>query len=116
MALVDVDVLAERDPALERAVLDLHLLVDAARASRGRAPLAGDRRASRSATVDVERCRVDAGELDDDRERRRVVGAVAVDLRPEAGRRPEKRGTCQRSAKSSSISLWSRSMSRRRIA
>ena len=37
----------------------------------------------------------------------RVVGVEAVDVRPEAAAQPAKRGTCQRSAKSSSISSWS---------
>src|SRR4051812_12427949 len=76
-----VDVLREAHLPLEGAVLDLHLLIDAPRDRRPRAlspdrehPLAGD---------DLHRPRVDAGELDHDGERVRLVGVEAVDVRPE---------------------------------
>lgn len=77
-----VDVLGEAHPAAERAEVDLHLLVDAlgyvqtlALTCDDQHPFGGD---------DVEGRRVDARQLDDDRERVRLVGVEAVDVRAEA--------------------------------
>ena len=79
----DVDVVGERDLALEGAVVELHLLVVAA----GRAwpaALAARRRARRGEATISKSSAVDARELDDDRQLGGLVGAVAVDLRAEA--------------------------------
>ena len=111
-APLGVDVLGERDPALERAVLDLHLPVGTRPRPRGRRA----RRAIdtvRSETTISTLLRVDAGELDDDRDSVGALGAEAVHVRPEAVAPPANPGTCQRSAKSSSSSSWIRSTSRR---
>src|SRR5205823_4688430 len=80
-----VDLHGQRDPALERAVVDLQLLDDAA--PRGRtAPPAPDPQLLLD-RVDVNLVRIDAGELDDDRQLVRLAREEAVDLRPEAAPR-----------------------------
>ena len=98
--------------ALERPVVDLGLLVDLARDARP-APLARDRQRAlarpRSRSIRGRRRRA--------RRRRRAPAGPSVRKQSTAGRkpraRPVKRGTCHRSAKSSSISPCRRSMSRR---
>ena len=80
--LLGVDVLGEPDEPPERAVLDLHLLVDAAVDLRPRAVAADHERPL--ADDDADALRVDAGKLDHDRELVRVVGVVAVDVGAEA--------------------------------
>src|SRR5215831_342617 len=76
-----VDGLGERDPPLEGAVLELHLLVAAAQL-RPAALACDDQHAV--GRDDLDRARVDARELDQDVERRRVFAANAVDIGPEA--------------------------------
>lgn len=77
-----VDVLFQRDPALEAAVLDLRLLVDLSRYARA-CTIAGDRQ---RALLDreLERIAIDAGDLDDDDELGRVLRDEAVDRGPES--------------------------------
>ena len=77
-----VDVLDEPHLPLERAVLDLHLLVGASRRLRPLA-LAGDHEQPLAADDDAHGARVDARQLDDDRQRVRLFGVEAVDVRPE---------------------------------
>src|SRR4029079_9915592 len=82
-----VDVLGERHAALERAVLDLHLPVrDAAPVRRPRADAAERDRALRD--LDRDLLGLDAGEVDEDRHRRRVVRTDAVDPRTQAPPEP----------------------------
>src|SRR5207247_6493254 len=76
------DVLAQHELAPERAVVELHLLVDAAVAGRP-PPLAGDEQGLRGRD-DLHLARVHPWELDEDGDLRRLPGAVAVDLRPES--------------------------------
>ncbi len=83
---LDLDVLGQPDLALEGAVLDLHLLVDATVRAVA-APLAGNEQRP-LACDDGERLRVDAGQLDHDDELVRLVGVVAVDVRPETPAEP----------------------------
>ncbi len=73
---------SEHDLPGEAAVVDLHLLVDAVGAARPAALAGDDQRALVGEDLDLGR--VDARELDDDVERGGLLGAVAVDLRPEA--------------------------------
>ena len=80
-----VDVLRESHLALERAVLDLHLLVDPALRLRA-FPLARDDEHA-FAHDDGDALGVDAGKLDDHRQLVRIVGVVAVDVRAEAAAR-----------------------------
>ena len=79
---VGVDVLPELDAPLERAVLDLHLLVPRSGSiGRSRTPeTVNDRPATRT-SMDVG---IGAGQLEHDVECGRVVGAEAVALRPVA--------------------------------
>src|SRR5439155_8773511 len=77
-----VDLAAEVEPPLERAVLDLHRLVARAR-DRRTLPDAGDQERS-AGRDDLDPFGLDAGQLDDDVQRGRVVRRVAVALRPEA--------------------------------
>jgi hypothetical protein len=79
-----VDCVRERDSALERAVLDLHVndpLVPAAATDA-----ADDECVARGRDFDV--LGVDSGELDDDGEGGRILGAIDVDGRaePSSGR------------------------------
>ena len=78
-----VDVLGELHLPLERAVLDLHLLVDAARDACGRARSPATT-SSRSPATTRTLCGSTPGQLDDDGQRVRVVGVEAVDVRAEA--------------------------------
>ena len=77
-----IDVLGELHLALERPVLDLHLLVDAARRRRP-PPLAGDDEQSFGCDH-ADALRIDARKLDHDGQRMRVLGVEAVDVGPEA--------------------------------
>ena len=81
-----IDVFGEPDLAGERPVLDLHLLVDAPVGAVAK-PLSGDGERA-LADDDREALRVDAGNLDHDGQLGRVVGAVAVDHRPEPAPQP----------------------------
>ena len=87
----------------------------AAGTARSRAPSAGNlaavacgrrrsprRSACASRRDELDVVGVDARQLDDDRQLRRIVGSERVDLRPEAARRGEAWARCQSSAKSSS--------------
>ena len=78
-----VDVLGEPDLPLERAVLDLHLLVDAARDLRA---LAARRviRSTRSPATTLTLCGSTPGSSTTTVSCVRVVGVEAVDVRPEA--------------------------------
>src|SRR5688572_7551676 len=75
------DVVSERDPALEPAVVDLRLLVDLPVHTRP-GPLPRDRQRPLG-DCDLDRLGVDACELDDDDELIRVVRDEAVDRGPE---------------------------------
>src|SRR4051794_35596524 len=86
VGLFEVDVLGESNFPLERAVLDLHLLVHPsvrlrphALALHEQGALGGHHRHA---------LRVDTRQLDHDRERVRIVGVVAVDVGAEAAPRP----------------------------
>ena len=74
--------MAERDAALEAAVLDLGLLVDLPADARPRS-LARDRQRP-VVHSELDRVRLDAGELDDDDQLMGLVGDEAVDGGPEA--------------------------------
>jgi hypothetical protein len=81
---VCVDGVAQRDPALEGAVVDLHVVV-AAGSTRAvaAAPAAGeDEDAFDDGDLDVGR--VDAGELDHEIQSRRILGPEDVNARPKA--------------------------------
>ena len=82
-----VDVLRQPHLPLERAVLDLGLLVDAAVGPRAHA-LAGDDEDA-LADDDADARGIDARELDDDGQLVRLVRVEAVDVRPEARARAE---------------------------
>src|SRR5882724_3136361 len=79
--VLGIDVLDEPDLSLERAALDLHLLVDAALHLRA-LPLAADQEDA-FAGDDLHRAGLDAGQFDHDRQRMRIVGVKAVDVRTE---------------------------------
>ena len=91
----------ERDLALERAVLDLHLLVDAARRPCGRQPLAGDDEHA-LADDDLDARRVDARKLDDARSARaarRCGSSRRSGRKPRAGRGSAARARARRRAR-----------------
>ena len=77
-----LDVLGELHLPLERAVLDLHLLVDASRSLRPRPLTCDDEQPL--ARDDAHALRVDAGQFDDHGQSVRIVGVKAVDVRSEA--------------------------------
>src|ERR1041385_4536851 len=76
-----VDGLGKGDSPLERSVLDLHLLI-AATPFRAAAFACNDEDAV--GCDHLARRRVDSGQVDEDVQRRRIVAADAVDVRPEA--------------------------------
>src|SRR5436189_1513354 len=76
-----VDLALELDAALEGAVVDLHGEITRTRARRTLAPARDDERAPRR--HDLDRRRVDAGQLDDDVHGRRFVRPIAVAGRAE---------------------------------
>src|SRR4051794_29816631 len=78
---VRVDVVRQRDPALERAVLDLDLLVGRLPVHGRPAPLARNEQGA-LADLDPRVGRIDPGDLHDDDEL--VAGAEAVDVRPDS--------------------------------
>jgi hypothetical protein len=77
-----VDLLAELDPAFERSVLDLDREVTGT-VDLGAFALAGDEQRP-VRRDDLDGLRLHSGQLHDDVKRRRVLGAEAVALRPEA--------------------------------
>ena len=77
-----IDVLAQLDPALEGPVLDLDLVVAGTGRMRALTYAGDDERAADG--DDPHGGRVDARELEQDVQSRRIVGAVAIALRLEA--------------------------------
>ncbi len=78
-----VDGLVQLHVPLEDAVIDLDVLIQALLAGRAASPSANDEDTFDDRHVDLGR--VDPGELDDDRDRGRVVRPVDVERRTKAG-------------------------------
>src|SRR5438105_2363710 len=81
-----VDGLGQGNAALEGPVLDLHLLVAAGQL--GAAALAGNDEDAVGRNH-LDRARVDARQLDEDMQRRWILAADAIDVRPEAAARDD---------------------------